>query len=312
MFDKKAALKLLDKLSKKTSGDDVAKIEKKLPSMNKGPVAKIWDKVQILFDALKNSQVSFKEKALIAGALLYLILPADVVPDFIPIGGFLDDVFVILFVFKCVADVVSGFVIEKVKAPVDEKIKEKINTKLNRTLRATVISTLISSAVMMAGILLVIFVPFGKEVSYFIASLVFLAWFVFMIVRLIRNVKNAFPWAKSILKEKSVKRGVAAEIKKQWRTFALYDSLIEKGSKVIPSLGDVPTTERIVSHYIRFFRAKVIVFAAAVAVYLLAVNFILKPVLIASFSDLKRWQIYLYPLIHIVESARMIFSSLLK
>ena len=49
LFEKESALKLLKKLSKKTTDKDVKKIEKKLPSMNRGIIAGIWDKVLALF-----------------------------------------------------------------------------------------------------------------------------------------------------------------------------------------------------------------------------------------------------------------------
>lgn len=40
----------------------------------------------------------------IAGALAYVVLPIDVIPDFIPGVGFLDDVFVIGMVMKSISD----------------------------------------------------------------------------------------------------------------------------------------------------------------------------------------------------------------
>ncbi len=44
-----------------------------------------------LYFVLKSKEVPVKVKTLIVGALGYLILPADLVPDFIPALGFTDD-----------------------------------------------------------------------------------------------------------------------------------------------------------------------------------------------------------------------------
>ncbi len=44
-----------------------------------------------LWDYLNSGEVSGAEKVLIVAALLYLISPVDLVPDWIPIGGLLDD-----------------------------------------------------------------------------------------------------------------------------------------------------------------------------------------------------------------------------
>jgi len=44
-----------------------------------------------LWAYLQSGKVSGFEKALLAGALLYLITPTDVLPDWIPVVGWLDD-----------------------------------------------------------------------------------------------------------------------------------------------------------------------------------------------------------------------------
>jgi uncharacterized membrane protein YkvA (DUF1232 family) len=46
---------------------------------------------------------------LIAGALAYTVMPMDVIPDFIPGMGFVDDAFVISSVMKKIADEVARY-----------------------------------------------------------------------------------------------------------------------------------------------------------------------------------------------------------
>lgn len=52
----------------------------------------LLDKALQLWGYLTSDRSSAADKALIVGALLYLICPVDLVPDFIPMAGWLDDV----------------------------------------------------------------------------------------------------------------------------------------------------------------------------------------------------------------------------
>lgn len=51
----------------------------------------------LLYYAFKNPETPRKAKLTIAGALGYLILPVDLIPDFIPAVGFADDSAVIVY-----------------------------------------------------------------------------------------------------------------------------------------------------------------------------------------------------------------------
>ena len=72
----------------------------------------------VLYYTLESDEVSLKEKAIIIGALGYLISPLDVVPDAIPIAGLGDDLGVLIYVLR------------KVWGNVSEDIKEKAKDKL--------------------------------------------------------------------------------------------------------------------------------------------------------------------------------------
>ncbi len=69
----------------------------------------------ILYYTLENEKVSIKDKAIIIGALGYLISPLDVVPDAIPIAGLGDDLAVLIFVLHKVWNDVSNEVKLKAK-----------------------------------------------------------------------------------------------------------------------------------------------------------------------------------------------------
>ena len=74
----------------------------------------------ILYYTLQSDKVSVKDKAIIIGALGYLISPLDVIPDAIPIAGLGDDLAVLIYVLN------------KVWGDVSEDVKEKAKSKLSK------------------------------------------------------------------------------------------------------------------------------------------------------------------------------------
>lgn len=56
----------------------------------------------VLFYVLKDGKTPLAEKAKIMGALGYLVLPVDLIPDFIPIVGFTDDLAALLWAYHTV------------------------------------------------------------------------------------------------------------------------------------------------------------------------------------------------------------------
>lgn len=78
--------------------------------------AKLVYAALILYYTLESDKVSLKDKAIILGALGYLISPLDVVPDAIPIVGLGDDLSVLIFVLKKIWGDVSDDVKGRAKA----------------------------------------------------------------------------------------------------------------------------------------------------------------------------------------------------
>ena len=72
----------------------------KIARIAKSAGAKLVYAALILYYTLQSSKVSATNKAMIIGALGYLISPIDVVPDAIPIAGLADDLGVLVFVLK--------------------------------------------------------------------------------------------------------------------------------------------------------------------------------------------------------------------
>ncbi len=100
--------------NKFSQSDFVEKISK----IAKRAGAKLVYAALILYYTLQSDKVSTANKALIIGALGYMISPLDVIPDAIPIAGLSDDLAVLLFVLK------------KVWTDVDPDIQTKAKEKL--------------------------------------------------------------------------------------------------------------------------------------------------------------------------------------
>ena len=83
----------------------------------------------ILYYTLQSDKVSKADKAIIIGALGYMISPLDVIPDAIPIAGLTDDLAVLLYVLKKVWTGIDPEIIAKAKEKLskwfdDEEINE--------------------------------------------------------------------------------------------------------------------------------------------------------------------------------------------
>ncbi len=104
-------LKYKDNYSNEGFTDKISRIAKRSG-------AKLVYAALILYYTLQSDKVSVKDKAIIIGALGYLISPLDVVPDAIPIAGLGDDLAVLIYV------------VHKVWAEVSDDVKQKAHAKL--------------------------------------------------------------------------------------------------------------------------------------------------------------------------------------
>ena len=102
--------------SKFTQKDFVEKISR----IAKRAGAKLVYAALILYYTLQSDKVSKADKAIIIGALGYMISPLDVIPDAIPIAGLTDDLAVLLYVLK------------KVWTGIDPEIVDQSRSKLSK------------------------------------------------------------------------------------------------------------------------------------------------------------------------------------
>ena len=100
-----------DKFSNRDFLDKVQRIAKRAGS-------KLVYGSLLLYYTIQSDKVSRTDKAIIIGALGYLISPLDVMPDAIPIAGLSDDLAVLVYV------------LHKVWGEVSEDVKAKARAKL--------------------------------------------------------------------------------------------------------------------------------------------------------------------------------------
>lgn len=92
----------------------------KISSIAKRAGAKLVYAALLLYYTLQSDNVSKADKAIIIGALGYMISPIDVIPDAIPIAGLTDDLAVLIFALR------------KVWVNVGPEIQAKAKEKLSK------------------------------------------------------------------------------------------------------------------------------------------------------------------------------------
>lgn len=162
------AQRLWGRFTKRASGDDIPRIDGKLDKMKRGPILEIWDKVQAMWRMICDPKAAWGEKAIAIGALVYLISPLDVVPDFIPVAGLADDAAIIttaayklskvLKIYMAVAASTVSAAITLKDAAVDAA-ERRAEIEVRKRLRFAVIS--LSCGIIAAGIIITLKLALG-------------------------------------------------------------------------------------------------------------------------------------------------------
>ncbi|RZL46607.1 MAG: DUF1232 domain-containing protein [Pedobacter sp.] len=92
----------------KDKGKTLKKVQEgiKKATENQGALTNVWEQLQLLFSLVKDyangTYTAIPKSSVIAivAALLYFISPLDVIPDFIVGLGFVDDAFILGWVYK--------------------------------------------------------------------------------------------------------------------------------------------------------------------------------------------------------------------
>jgi uncharacterized membrane protein YkvA (DUF1232 family) len=114
--DPNKAKKLLDDAAKKTKG-----FEK-----NRGPLTKVWSYLTALYRLLRAyihkeyRDIPWGSIVLVAVGILYFVSPIDLIPDVLPVIGYIDDAAVIAFVVKQIKADLDNFLAWEIIQTEDE------------------------------------------------------------------------------------------------------------------------------------------------------------------------------------------------
>ena len=103
----------------------------KISRIAKRAGAKLVYAALILYYTLQSDKVSKTDKAIIIGALGYMISPLDVIPDAIPIAGLTDDLAVLLYVLKKVWTDIDPAIMDQTKKRLSKWFDEEEIAEIN-------------------------------------------------------------------------------------------------------------------------------------------------------------------------------------
>ena len=103
----------------------------KISRIAKRAGAKLVYAALILYYTLQSDKVSKTDKAIIIGALGYMISPLDVIPDAIPIAGLTDDLAVLLYVLKKVWTYIDPAIMDQARKRLSKWFDEEEIAEIN-------------------------------------------------------------------------------------------------------------------------------------------------------------------------------------
>src|SRR5215211_5871507 len=65
-----------------------------------GTISEIPNFLRLLYGLITDNRVNAVDKLVVAGAIAYILLPIDVIPDFVPFLGEVDDVFLLILALQ--------------------------------------------------------------------------------------------------------------------------------------------------------------------------------------------------------------------
>ncbi len=104
-FDKNRAIAKAKSLANSFKAEEAKRF------VNNHKNAKWYNDFMLLYNMItdKNFKIDKRVYFTIAGVLAYMVAPVDAIPDFIPITGFVDDIFVIKFFMNSISQEIERY-----------------------------------------------------------------------------------------------------------------------------------------------------------------------------------------------------------
>lgn len=307
---KNKIMDFVERLGKGFDKKDVDKVNSNISSMNKGALANVWDKVLFLLKRF-NENSSPKDKALIIGALLYAILPVDIIPDVIPGLGLVDDAFAVVMVYNIVKKSVP--LVKKAVEKTQEKVVKKVDNiislaveqKLDLAYNRKLVSSLFNLILFVFAILFTACPVFGELASSIVASILLLTSIVFAIISIVKSIRNKhmIPLMRSIWKQKSVKKGLTEYIRSLNEKITFGEKTIDDFFSLLGEPANQRFLDHLVDHCWLLIKKSVVRFVLIIAC-IVSLFFIARQVLLMQFDGLSFWEVIFSPVFMLVKSIK--------
>ena len=304
---KNRIMELVEKMGNSADQDDIDKINASIPSMNKGALANVWDKVLFLLKRF-NENSSVKDKALIIGALLYAILPLDIIPDVIPGIGLIDDAFAVVMVYNIAIKAVP--VVKKVVEKTQEKVVKKIDSaigwaveqKLDLIYTRKLVSSLSNLMLFILAVLFTVAPVLGEFPSSLVATSLLMASIAMAIISIVKTIRNkhTIPLIKSVFTERDIKKGLSEYIRRLNVKISFGEKAIDEFFALLGEPANQKFLDHLVDHCWLLIKKSVTRFILAISC-VIASFFLVRYALLSQFPDISFFEIVFHPLLMLIE-----------
>jgi len=302
------AFKLSEKLAKQAKEEDIHQMEEKLPHMKKGPIASIWDKVIALYKGFMSKDTPPAMKVFILGALLYLVLPLDVVPDAIPGVGLLDDATVILFAWKKFMKVTKALIgpdangqpklrgdfiksaqekVEKGYLKAFEIARKELDKMIKKQAKKTLLNCIINLGIFFIALLLL---SVQTELSILLSSLCLLVTFLRSAYSFIKSIPSILSFLRAFIKTKNVDKTVALFLKEKYP----FIEKIEETKNKFYVLSGIPDLDLMVKMERKALKTTLIEVLVSLSLAF-GLAWMLRHILLTSLTGYTFWSLILVP-----------------
>lgn len=308
----KKAVKISEKLGKRYSEKNIEKIEKKKDLYIKNETLKnIWSKIEFLWKKLREHETPMNVKIAIFGGFAYMILPIDLIPDWIPAAGFIDDAAVFLYIWKNV----MPYLKEVTKDIVEEISSKKIKAIITDSYKKTIIRAVVVLLLNIIATVIVCFRPFGEIASSYVAGIIFFALFVYSIYRTVLKISRygmiTLGISGNIIKAKSLRTGIANYVRSTDDKMFQRITKAFKFADVVNQMTDIdlPSLEDVIHHFLIKFLKTIFLFVGLYAVYTVGTYWFLKPFLLNHYTNMTCNQIMIFPFWHLFNVIKHLFTK---